>query len=103
MRKLTPEEREKLQAMLDKESVGQAERDLKLLKHNMVIQRKLPRLHATATGGSPPIQKRTSKRQELIDEGQKRKKLTVRGPRLKQMKLTEQEKKELAAKIRGTE
>jgi len=87
--------------MLDKESVGQAEKDLKLLKHNMVIQRKIPRLPAS-NSEAPPVQRRTSKRQELIDEGQKQKKQTGSGPGLRKMKLTEKEKKELEAKIRGT-
>lgn len=109
MRKLTPEEREKLQAMLDKQSVEQAEKELKLLKRNLVVRRKRgsPIQESEQNAAHMPWNKAQvsmlrSKGQKLIDEGQKRQKRTGKGPRLKQMKLTEEEKRELEAKIRGT-
>ena len=103
MRKLTPEEREKLQAMLDKQDVEKAEGRSRL--RFLVVRRHSS--HTTIRGAGsedrePIVQPMGRKEEELIDEGQKRRKRTGSGPRLKQMKLTEEEKRKLAAKIRGT-
>ena len=104
MRKLTPEEREKLQAILDKQSVEQAEKELKLLKRNLILRRKRgsPIQESKQIDAQRALNSLTRKGEELIDEWQEREKRTGKGPRLKQMKLTDKEKKELAAKIRGS-
>ena len=96
-KKLTPEEKEQLQAMLDKQSMERAKTEQKLSK-----QRKS--LIARMAGASPLQDVASSsargRGQELARR--MRMKRVDKRPVLKQMKLTEEEKKELAAKIRGT-
>ena len=111
MRKLTPEERKQLQAKLDEQSVEQAEKEQKYWKHRKRMQTvnqmkkgsgavsALAGLAGAAAQHDMSTSSLESKGKEL--EGQKRKKRTGRGPGLKQMKLTAEEKRQLEAKIRG--
>ncbi len=101
MRKLTPEKQERLKAKLDQQSIEKAEKEQKKLKRK---KRKGFGLVATsilspAAGAVAQKELAKSKKKEL--ERQKPKKRTGSGPGLRQMKLTEEEKRELAARIRG--
>ena len=117
MRKLTPEEKKQLQAMLEKQSIEQAKKEQELLKHRKSLRMlksvkdDLPSFglmgHDVSHGLIGAVVQRDvsqpspgSKGQEL--EERKRKKRTGSGSRLKQIELTEKEKRELEARIRGT-
>ena len=114
MRKLTPKEREQLQAKLDEQSVEQAKKEQELRKHEKNVRtpksvsnsprpvlQLLPFFGPTEAATHHDISQPApgGKGQEL--EEQKRKKRTGRGPGLRQMKLTEEEKRQLEARIRG--
>ena len=103
MRKLTPEEREQLQAKLNEQSMKQAKKEQELRKHEKNLRTRksvgnsprpalqlLPffgQMKAAAHYGiSQPAP--VGKGQEM--EGQKRKERTGRAPGMRQMKLTEE-------------
>lgn len=95
-KKLTPEEKEQLQAMLDKQGMEQAKKEQKFSKRKKSL--------IAGMIESSPLQDMTSssargRGQELARR--MRMKRVDKRPVLKQMKLTEEEKKELEAKIRG--
>ena len=103
-KKMTPEEKKQLQAMLDKQNMEQSEKEQELLKHKKnlkTIKRLEDRSGVFVTVAHHDISLPASGSRLKELERRKRKKRAGKGPGLKQMKLTEEEKKELEAKIRG--
>ncbi len=111
-KKMTPEEKEQLQAMLDKQSMEQAEKEQEFLKHKMkmktiknlkdgsgAVSALLGGVAGAAAHHDMSLPTSGSRAKEL--ERRKRKNRAGKGPGLRQMKLTEEEKRELEAKIRG--
>ena len=108
---MTSEEREWLQAMLGKQDVEQAEKERKLLKHEMNL-RTVKNAESGSRGVVPflgitgaaerrgvPSELSGSRGQGMGRRKQKRR--AGKGLGLRQMKLTERERRELRARIRG--
>jgi len=99
-KKLTPEEKKQLQAMLDKQRLLEHEKNMKTLKDLKGSSVAVPGFHDVHFKPRRAFTTPGSRAKEL--ERRKRKERAGKGPGLRQMKLTEEEKKELEAKIRGT-
>lgn len=108
MPKLTPEDKEQLQAILCQQSLEHAKKRQKLQKH----KRDLRTIKTLEDSSSVPVLGRMagavgssllpgSRGQELERRLEKRKQRTGTSPELRQIELTEEEKRALKAKTRG--